>query len=109
MICERPGCGTVFCWDEADETACGTPRKRFCSTLCQKKASAQRAACAARSKRRFESRDKARDEAKRVWRQARLRKYPYECACGWWHLTSERPYSSAGSDMSASRFVPRRP
>jgi hypothetical protein len=52
---------------------------------------ARLAACARAGKRRFETRDKARDEVKRVWRQARLRKYPYECACGWWHLTSRRP------------------
>ena len=51
---------------------------------------AQLAACKKNPKRlRYSSRSYARRDAKRILRESRRRLRPYECACGWWHLTSK--------------------
>jgi len=53
---------------------------------------AQLAACKKNPKRlRYSSRSYARQDAKRILRESRRRLRPYECACGWWHLTSQPP------------------
>jgi formylmethanofuran dehydrogenase subunit B len=96
MICER--CGTVFCWDEADEYAVHG-RKLYCSTTCKTKASAARTArarmrlqaCIDREnrKRRYATEREALLAAA-AFRSAKRRwLFAYKCPCGWWHLTSD--------------------
>jgi hypothetical protein len=100
MICER--CGTVFCWDEADEgTLCGV-RRRYCSKTCRARAARDRsrkhtrtrralAACTDKAKHWYEDERDALLAAARYERLHGERRYPYECPCGTWHLTSEPP------------------
>jgi hypothetical protein len=116
MICER--CGTVFCWDDADEGALAGSRKRYCSKTCASKVSpsfrrmrnqnlsrrrdrAERiAVCAERGKASFESEAAAARGALNPSRQIGCHLYPYECACGKWHLTSEAPLTPERSEMA---------
>jgi hypothetical protein len=124
MICERPGCGTVFCDDLADERALGGQRKRYCSPQCAKKSapSATRArsrwlqkqkqisACGRRGKKRYPDQGRAAVDADMANYRNNVILYPYKCACGWWHLTSEPPegYAMAQALKAAlSRPRPR--
>lgn len=50
----------------------------------------QLASCAARRKARFESRAMAKRTAKIIRGKNGHRLEPYECPCGWWHLTTVR-------------------
>jgi hypothetical protein len=110
VICER--CGTVFCWDDADQLFISglANRRRFCSERCRKQArrraapsyrrqrwrnsyfvrNLQLAICAEQGKKRYESKREAHQDAKRLKVVMHVRLYPYECACGWWHLTSKQ-------------------
>jgi hypothetical protein len=98
MICER--CGTVFCWDGADEVLVGGPRKRYCDDICAKKASKARPhrikvqlrMCSERPKPGYATREAALQAAAQLQRIPTL--HPYECPCGFWHLTSEPPDAS---------------
>jgi len=91
MICER--CGTVFCWDGADQILLGGPRIRFCSRQCAKRSRPsyerrrQRENCTDRGKQDYEDAAAASVAASLVWRGTGLQLYPYECACGAWHLS----------------------
>ena len=96
MVCER--CGTVFCWDEAGESA---SRRDYCSDTCKRAAkrrrtaqrnrtqAAQLARCTQQGKRRYADDAEAADVVRRAARHGKTL-HPYECACGWWHLTSNR-------------------
>lgn len=109
MICERRGCGTVFCDDLADESALGGQRKRYCSPQCAKKSSPsairarrrwlqkqkQLSACIRRDKKRYPDQQRAAIDADMANYRNNVILYPYECACGWWHLTSEPPEGHA--------------
>ena len=101
MICEW--CGTVFCWDDADETALGCGRKQFCSRSCAKRASAartglrqrdrarqrERAACRRHGKVPYENEAVATKAAGAIFSEFGWNLRPYECSCGSWHLTSQ--------------------
>lgn len=103
MICEH--CGTVFCWDEADLVFLGAPRRRYCCTNCAKRASAKRTGARSRQQLRAEQRDSCMQRGKVVFEDASaavksveaiyknhdLQMYPYECVCGWWHLSKQPP------------------
>lgn len=114
MACLR--CGTVFCWDEADVATLGGARKLYCGGTCKRKHRAllrkqrerreqlarerarhrgqlarerQLALCQEQKKRKFSTRPEARLAARMArHRNKSVRLRPYECACGWWHLTS---------------------
>jgi hypothetical protein len=96
VICERPGCGTVFCWDGADEVWLGKGPKRFCSKECQRYRdrgadwrSRQLAACERSPKRgQFDDEMTAKLAALRIRLRSGDELRAYECACGRWHLTS---------------------
>lgn len=89
MICER--CGTVFCWDEADE---GAGPKLYCSKEC--KFRAQRSAyerkrwllrvCREHPKPAYASEEDALRAIADLGRIPPLR--AYECPCGQWHLST---------------------
>ena len=116
--CER--CGTVFCWDDADEAVLawdedGFPaevfRKLYCGPNCRVKASRKRRkvigpqlrACLTRPERKqkFASEEDALLTAARVRTQSRRWLYPYKCPCGFWHLTSNP--AALGLDLSGFR------
>jgi hypothetical protein len=102
VICER--CGTVFCWDEADEGTLGGGRRRYCGKSCRIKAqpsskqvrlrrnrrSWQVADCTSRRKERYADIDAAMVATARIFRQTGKDMYPYECACGSWHLSKQQ-------------------
>jgi hypothetical protein len=102
MICER--CGTVFCWDGADQLFIGGTRKRFCSDLCRVKAQQstqaarrrralrlrQAATCSSRGKEPYGDIHAALIAAARIFRKTGKDLYPYECACGSWHLSKKQ-------------------
>lgn len=44
MICARTGCGTVFCYDDADMLLVGSNPKLYCSGTCKRRAEARRTA-----------------------------------------------------------------
>lgn len=96
MICER--CGTVFCWDEADEAGEDTGRRKYCSRSCSRNSKADakaerarrlREPCPANGKAPYLSRPEAEAAAfDRALKGYGLR-HPYQCeTCGRWHLTS---------------------
>lgn len=103
MVCER--CGTVFCWDDAPELTLGGLRKRYCSETCRKKSTPgrkatrsrsrarakQRASCAKRGKKLYPDSTAAMKDVEGAFRKNGVQMYPYQCACGWWHLTSTAP------------------
>ncbi len=91
MICER--CGTGF----APRESGGSP-VRYCSKTCKRAAKAKRArqrdilaACAERDKQAWTDEHAATLAAARYEQQFGGHRYPYECACGWWHLTKVHP------------------
>jgi hypothetical protein len=104
VICER--CGTVFCWDEADEYAVHG-RKLYCSKVCARKAGKRRqqvrqgsprrrrhlesslAACAEQGKRQYPDSERAQAAAAAVLSRTGQPLRAYRCAgTGHWHLTS---------------------
>jgi hypothetical protein len=46
--------------------------------------------CPTPRKIRFKTRDRANRAARRLLREKGFALYPYQCPCGWWHLTSSR-------------------
>jgi hypothetical protein len=107
MVCER--CGTVFCWDGADEVIIGGPRKRYCSNACQHSAAKARAVrakhqtqvqlqmCRERPKTGYATMESALLAVAELRRIPPL--YPYECPCGWWHLTSQPARSASPASI----------
>jgi hypothetical protein len=109
MVCER--CGTVFCWDDADEGTLAGNKKRFCGEECKRRGrskgdvTAQRQRkrqrrrprekqlrnCMLRAKNPYLSRQEAVADATRILSESGVTLHPYECACGWWHLSSLEP------------------
>jgi hypothetical protein len=110
VVCEH--CGTVFCWDNADIASLGGSRKRFCSKSCKTSASNKRTgvralstqakrserrlarrleACRERGKPQYGSETLAKTTALRLYAAKGWMLYPYNCPCGFWHLTSEKP------------------
>lgn len=122
MVCEH--CGTIFCWDEADNAPMdGRNRKRFCSEHCKKRASAKRTGknvnseqrrrnsalryeltiCETRGKQRYTDIVAARQGAGRVLQHKGWVLYPYLCVCGFWHLTKNVPKSTEDSWFYGNR------
>src|ERR1700704_2853510 len=100
MTCEH--CGAVFCWDGADQVFLGAGEKRFCSQACKRNARNKRhgqreshrlrlSACAEQGKQRWTDERAASIAAGRWEQQFGSRRYAYECACGWWHITKVPP------------------
>lgn len=111
MVCEH--CGTIFCWDEADVGSLGGSRKLYCSRSCKSKATVARAGtvkalqliaeqqvrrkkrqlelCKVQGKKQYADVVLARTTAQRLYIAKGWMLYPYECACGFWHLTREKP------------------
>jgi hypothetical protein len=101
MTCEH--CGAVFCWDGADQVFLGgDERKRYCSQACKRNAKNKRhdlrgshirrlSVCAGQGKQRWTDEHAASLAAARWEQQFGSRRYPYECACGWWHITKVPP------------------
>jgi hypothetical protein len=100
MICQR--CGTVFCWDDADEGRASGP-KLYCSATCkhrktpgyqrQRHRRRQLVLCRRQNKTAYDTELIATATANLLRRERRWSGYPYECACGSWHLTSQPPES----------------
>lgn len=122
MTCER--CGTVFCWDEADEYAIHG-RKLYCSNTCKTKASSDRVrlrrqgqrrlaelaaslkACNEQGKRRFPSKEKA-EAAAAAAAAVRATKplYVYRCpGTDHWHVTSKKAYGRRRAEPVAPAVV----
>jgi len=104
MVCGR--CGTVFCWDDADQILLGSDKKKYCGKSCSHKVSPSSrrskrrrrelashtetvlAGCAERGKMPFRTSGDAEREARRLAVTRGLCLYPYQCRCSAWHLTS---------------------
>jgi hypothetical protein len=112
MPCEW--CGTIFCWDNADEAG-GTVRKCHCSEECRKlheqdryRRRKRRERCQGGTIRRFGTQREARQAAGRLAAATggRFRAYDRPCAfCGDWHVARKPP---AGHRPPSTRQRPRR-
>ena len=105
MICAE--CDAVFDWDETAEDVRGE-RRKYCSQTCKRRGqnrrrrirsrqspgqAAQLAACADKGKAGYPGPVAAARVAAEIAAKAGHRYRPltpYECPCGWWHLTKER-------------------
>jgi hypothetical protein len=95
MICKR--CGTVFCDDYAGESA-GV--RRYCSKSCKQRRKPAERRRRSRLRRSDRSKNWCPNPQKMRYldlvqadaaAQAAIEGktlYPYDCPCGWWHLTS---------------------
>lgn len=106
MICEY--CGAVFCIDGDIYPGVSLDPQRYCSATHKSKAKRQRAAklaaeqtarklakkrktCWVMGKRRYSTIVEARQAAGDFLAREGSPLYPYQCACNWWHLTSQPP------------------
>lgn len=48
--------------------------------------------CMRQAKNPYRDRAEAAADAARVLGESGVTLYPYECACGWWHLSRRKPY-----------------
>lgn len=113
VICER--CGTVFCWDGADQILVGGSRKRFCDDKCARnaaraarhaKAAAKRGQkmlaqpagpCPTPGKLAFPEPGDALAKAVRASRATSAPHRAYRCPCGYWHLTTKQANAPSGT------------
>jgi hypothetical protein len=94
-------CGTAFRWVQY-----GSPAREYCSyrhaglARAKKIRDQQRslAACAEKGKLRYEDERTAARAAGRYELRFGGRRYPYECPCGSWHLTTEPPDAREKAD-----------
>lgn len=98
MICDRPGCGTVFC-DDTDQPP-GTRRvpKRYCSRECMRRHHVERRTgvsligaplCRLRNKGTYPDELTAAADGEVKSPAYGVPLWPYQCdECGDWHLTS---------------------
>jgi hypothetical protein len=93
-VCGREGCGTRFVPDDGGGDApalyCGQACRRAAKKKRQRRAR-QLAACTAMNKQAWTDGPAATLAAARYESQFGGHRYPYECPCGVWHLTSQPP------------------
>lgn len=93
MVCERPGCGTVFCYDGDN------PPKRYCSRACMRLHHVERRfgitldhgdpVCRKRNKGAYPDQEAAAADVAAKAAAYGVPVWPYQCHdCGDWHLTS---------------------